>query len=86
VFSGGAIASSLNFHAQIIAQVFPEGPKPFFNRVGFLPLVTRYSGGIVSSHESCDVLSLLLAGPPLLVRVNHAHADAHEVCFFDAPL
>jgi len=49
-----------------------------------------WSRGIVvalsAAHESCDVLSLLLAGPPLLVRVDHAHADAHEVCVFDAPL
>ena len=42
------MASSLNFHAQIIAQVFPAGPQPFFNLAGFLPLVTRCGGGIVS--------------------------------------
>ena len=38
------------------------------------------------AHESRDVLPLLLAGPPLLVRVDHAYADAHQVRHPHAPV
>ena len=38
------------------------------------------------AHESCDVLPLLLASPPLLVRVDHADAHAHEVRDPHAPV
>ena len=42
-------------------------------------------GAIVPAHESRDVLQVFLAPAAVLVRVDHAHADAHEVRDPDAP-
>lgn len=58
------------------------------HRSGVLITTGHAACGAQSSapHESRDVLPLFLAGPPLLVRVDHTHADAHEIRHTHAPL
>jgi hypothetical protein len=42
------------------------------------------SGQACAAHESRDVLQVFLAAAALLVRLDHGHADAHEVRVPDA--
>ena len=61
-------------------MVGPPSPENIFAAVDFCLWSSDWEVPIVRGlHESRDVLPVFLAEASVLVQLDHAHADAHEV-------